>query len=125
MVDILARNPKTWVEVMMVEELGLLPVDENPVYNALVTFLAFALFGVVPIIPYIVGHLANLDEGLEIVSTIMTACFMCVLGITKSMFTYARWYKSAFETLLVGIFAAGSSYLIGLAFEGINWSLSH
>ena len=33
---------------MMAEELGLMGGDENPKTNALVTFLSFVLFGVVP-----------------------------------------------------------------------------
>ena len=37
----------------MVEELGLGSVDENPVKNALVTFAAFVLFGIVPSIYYL------------------------------------------------------------------------
>jgi len=59
MVDILAKNPETWVEVMMVEELGLLPSDESPIKNGLVTFISFFLFGLVPLIPFIVGRIAN------------------------------------------------------------------
>ena len=43
----------------MIEELGMLPEDdENPVKNAIVTFISFAFFGLVPIIPFIVGEIA-------------------------------------------------------------------
>ena len=35
----------------------------------------------------------------------------------KSKFSYATWYASGFETLMVGVFASGAGYLIGMAFE--------
>jgi VIT1/CCC1 family predicted Fe2+/Mn2+ transporter len=117
--EILARNPEAWVSVMMAEELGLIPSDDNPFKNALVTFFSFALFGIVPLIPFIVGYIAKMEEGLFYVSTIMTAVFLFILGVTKSMFSYAKWWKSGGETLVVGAAAAAASYLIGWAFEGI------
>jgi len=46
--------------------------------------------------------------------------FLCVLGISKSVFSYSRWYTSAAETLIVGAVAAAAAYLLGLAFEGIQ-----
>jgi len=49
-VDTIARYPKTWVDIMMVEELGILQSDESPLANATATFLAFGVFGLVPLI---------------------------------------------------------------------------
>jgi hypothetical protein len=40
---------------MMIEELGIIAEDGNPIWNALVTFIAFACFGLMPILPFIVG----------------------------------------------------------------------
>jgi vacuolar iron transporter family protein len=53
MCDILEKNKEAWIDIMMVEELGLIPDDENPAKNALVTFISFCLFGAVPITPFI------------------------------------------------------------------------
>lgn len=33
---------------MMIEELGLMPGDDNPLVDALVTFFSFGLFGLMP-----------------------------------------------------------------------------
>jgi hypothetical protein len=46
--ETLSKYKSAWVDVMMVEELGLSSEDENPIKNGLVTFLAFVLFGIVP-----------------------------------------------------------------------------
>ncbi len=41
---------------MMLEELGLVVDDSNPLWNGIVTFLSFALFGFLPLIPYVIGY---------------------------------------------------------------------
>lgn len=40
---------------MMVEELNMVLNDENPIKNATVTFVAFLIFGFIPLIPYVGG----------------------------------------------------------------------
>jgi VIT1/CCC1 family predicted Fe2+/Mn2+ transporter len=119
--EIYARNPEAWVSLMMAEELGLIVSDESPIKNALVTFISFELFGITPIIPFIIGHIAGIDGAvLFYVSTILTAVFLFVLGVTKSMFSSEVWYKSGIETLIVGAFAAVSSFIIGYLLNGLG-----
>lgn len=121
-VEIISKNKKAWVDIMMVEELGLMPQEDDPVKNAIVTFVSFALFGLVPLIPFIIIEIASIKSGDELfyISTGMTAAFLFILGFTKSMFTYSKWWKSGLETLMIGVFAAGSSFLIGLAFRPLT-----
>ncbi len=49
MVETVARHPKAWVDIMMVEELGILPEEESPLKNALTTFVSFGVFGFIPL----------------------------------------------------------------------------
>jgi VIT1/CCC1 family predicted Fe2+/Mn2+ transporter len=72
------------------------------------------------VIPFIVAAIANLHEGLFIASTVMVGVFLFILGVSKSMFSYAKWYKSGLETLFVGACSAVSAYLVGLAFEPLT-----
>jgi VIT1/CCC1 family predicted Fe2+/Mn2+ transporter len=44
---------------MMVEELGIMHSDEDPVKNALVTFFSFLIFGFMPVLPYLVAYLTK------------------------------------------------------------------
>lgn len=46
--------------MMMVEELGLSSDDENPFINSLVTFFAFGIFGLMPLLPFIVAKAQQL-----------------------------------------------------------------
>ena len=44
----MAKNSKVWVDVMMVEELGIMGINDHPEKDAIVTFFAFTLFGLMP-----------------------------------------------------------------------------
>lgn len=55
MSKLISKNKKCWIDIMMVEELGLIETDESPIKNAIVTFISFVCFGVIPILPFIVN----------------------------------------------------------------------
>ena len=53
MVEIKARDHKRWVDAMMLEELKLMPSESNPMTSALVTFGAFIIAGMLPMLVYL------------------------------------------------------------------------
>ena len=84
-------------------------------------FLSIKIFNPLIVIPFIVAKIADLSpDYLFHVSTIMTGVFLFILGVSKSLFTYSKWYFSGLETLSIGAIAAGASYIIGYAFEGLT-----
>lgn len=96
-VNTLAKNKEVLVDVMMIEELGLMSVDENPIKDAIVTFFSFAIFGLMPckliilkikVLPFIIGSAAGVKDNLFFVSIALTGFFLFVLGVAKSMFSY-------------------------------------
>ena len=115
-VEILSRNPKTWVSVMMVEELGILESDESPLKNALATFLSFGFFGFVPLAAYVAAAIQPWGKGLQFpVACGLTALTLFSLGAAKVRLTGRGWLRSGLEMLLVGGLAAGAAYGIGAA----------
>lgn len=54
--DLYATNSQAFVNIMMLEELGMV-VEEEAVARkrGVVTFVAFAIFGSVPALPYIIS----------------------------------------------------------------------
>lgn len=76
---------------MMVEELGLIADEEDPTKNALVTFFSFCFFGIIPLSPYVVSSIFDVDDYLFTSSIILTALALWLLGILKSMFTSRHW----------------------------------
>jgi len=119
-VNILAKYKEAWIDVMMVEELGILESNESPLKNAVVTFLSFAIFGFIPLITYI---LARFIPGLEsqsfIIACALTAITLFTLGALKTKVTSQKWYISGFEMFLVGGLAASAAYIIGSLLSGL------
>lgn len=47
-INTISKYKEAFVSIMMIEELELGGAEESPLKNALVTFVAFILFGLVP-----------------------------------------------------------------------------
>jgi len=115
MTKILSRNKEAWVNVMMVEELGIMEENEDPVKNGMVTFFSFVFFGIFPLLPFLIG-LAFSDPNPHTLfwfALAVTAIILFVLGAVKTKVTGVNPFKSGIETLVIGAIAAGVAYLIG------------
>jgi predicted membrane protein (TIGR00267 family) len=109
--DRLTEDKKTWVDVMMKEELGLFEDRfERPIKVALVMFVAFLLGGSVPLIPFFLTYLP--ETGL-IAAAAVTYILLFAIGVWKSTFTMKHWFKSGGEMVVMGVLASVVPYLIG------------
>ncbi|HSR89624.1 MAG TPA: VIT1/CCC1 transporter family protein [Candidatus Udaeobacter sp.] len=114
-VEALSKIEKPWVDIMMVEELGLVENYESPLKNALVTFGSFTLFGSIPILIYIIAQFIPFFA----IHTFATACVLTgltlfILGTLKIYFTREVWYRAGLEMLLLGGLAATAAYIVGV-----------
>ena len=118
-IETLAKYKNFFLDLMMVEELGLMPPDEtdSPVKNGLVTFVAFAMFGFVPLVPYVFGEAIGGANGNAMFGSAcgLTALTMAALGAAKAKFTNQNMASSALYMLLNGSLAAASAYLVSFA----------
>jgi VIT1/CCC1 family predicted Fe2+/Mn2+ transporter len=120
-VDLLARHKGAWVDVMMVEELGIVESDESPLRNAVATFVAFALFGLVPLLtPLASLAWPALGNVAFVVSCVLAGLTLFALGALKSGFTLRAWWASGLEMLAVGGVAAAAAYGVGYALAGLQ-----
>ena len=117
----LAKYKNLFLDLMLVEELGLMPPDENdnPAKNGLVTFCAFGVFGFVPLIPYVFGRaIGGADNNAMFGSAVgLTALSLATLGAAKAKFTNQNMANSAAMMLVNGCLAAASAYLV-------SWGIS-
>lgn len=119
-VDIISRNKKAWVDIMMVEELGIIQSDESPLKNAIATFLSFGLFGFVPLTAHVFSYfIAGLRPHAFVSACILTGLTLFALGALKVRITERNWLRSGLEMLVVGGIAAAAAYAIGHALAGL------
>ena len=108
--DAIARDRKSWVDIMLVDEYGLAPVDPHPMRAALATFAAFVAAGLIPLVPFL---LTATDAFAW--STVLTAFVFFGIGTFKSRWSLAPWWRSGLETLTIGGTAAAIAYGVGAA----------
>ena len=119
-VEIIAKDKKSWVDTMMVEELGILPSDESPLANALATFLSFGVFGFLPVSAYVISLFIPAIAGLRFpLACGLTGATLFGLGALKTSITGKNWFISGIEMLLVGGIAAVAAYVVGLLLGGL------
>jgi VIT1/CCC1 family predicted Fe2+/Mn2+ transporter len=90
------------------QELGVDPDEQpSPWTAALSSFLCFALGGVVPLLPFLLGG-SSLRVGL-----LVGAVGLFVVGAVTSRFTNRPWWFAGTRQLLFGVLAAVATYAVG------------
>lgn len=111
-VSIITSNRDVWIDTMMKDELGLIPVEKNnrPLKHGLVTFSSFVLAGFIPLLPYFIPGLPN----AFLVSSILGVITLFTIGALRSLITIVGAFRGGLEMVLIGGTAATVAYLIGL-----------
>jgi VIT1/CCC1 family predicted Fe2+/Mn2+ transporter len=119
-VEIISKDRKTWVDIMMVEELGIIEDEESPFKNAFVTFFSFGFFGFLPLLAYVLSRFMGvLEDNTFLAASGLTALTLFVLGAQKVRITGKNWLMSGTETLIIGGIAASAAYLVGKLLSGV------
>jgi VIT1/CCC1 family predicted Fe2+/Mn2+ transporter len=120
MVKALSKHKKAWVDVMMLEELGMVKNEGSPLKNALVTFASFAIFGFIPLAAYVFSlFFAQFAQDSFMLACALTALTLFMLGALKTKITGKNWAYCGAEMLAVGSLAAGAAYLVGVFLSGL------
>ncbi|MCC6889716.1 MAG: VIT1/CCC1 transporter family protein [Hyphomicrobiales bacterium] len=105
-VNAICSDRGLWAETMVLEEYGMAPLLRSPVKAALCTFAAFALFGSIPLLPYLAG-------GGLVASAVATSVAFLLIGSLKSRWSVRPAWQSGLETLAIGGIAAVLAYAAG------------
>ncbi|WP_300007835.1 VIT1/CCC1 transporter family protein [Pseudonocardia sp.] len=107
-------KPELAVRVHITQELGVDPDDQpSPWTAAGSSFLCFALGGVIPLIPFLLGS-SSLPLGL-----LVGAVGLFLVGALTSRFTTRRWWSAGIRQVLFGALAAGATFGVG-SLIGVN-----
>ncbi len=110
-----------WVNAMMVEEIGMLRGNADPMANALATFIAFLIAGSLPLLVYLIGlAVPVVPETAFSISILLSALALFGLGAAKVFVTRLNPIRSGLEMLLVGGLAGGVAYVVGALLKQIT-----
>jgi VIT1/CCC1 family predicted Fe2+/Mn2+ transporter len=107
------KNPSYWLSFMMNDELKLPnSLEEKPHYTSLATFLAFVLFGIIPLVPYILNPTPEAFTG----SLAFSLIALIILGLIRFKVTGENIVRCVLEIFAVGSLAAAIAYFVGSLF---------
>lgn len=122
----LSQYDRAFLELVMVEEHGMLPQEEEAaaVNAGAVTMISFALVGCVPLLPYFLALIPGLVIGATLqlgLSVAFTSLGLFVLGGMKGKLVDVghAWYVSSLVMTANGAFAACVGYIVGLAMHDL------
>lgn len=116
-VRVITSNKEVWADTMMTEEHGMTrEASAQPLLHGFMTFLSFAIFGSIPLLPYLLGVQSDQRFGTAIIST---AAALFILGLARSYITRERIFRGPFEILTVGALGAVVAYAIGVGLRSI------
>ncbi|MCF6272546.1 MAG: VIT1/CCC1 transporter family protein [Rhodobacteraceae bacterium] len=113
--EVFERNPEFMADFMMQYEIGMSdPSGDSPAMNGLMTFLAFIVFGVVPLLPY---FLFTADSSTFYMSVFATLAALIALGLLRWKVTNETVLRCVGETVLVGGICAVVAFGVGKVFS--------
>ena len=103
-------NKKTWLNLMMKEELGLTNEFLSPVKSAIIVGLAAMIGSFIPLISFFFLPISH----AIILSLIISALALFITGVIEAKINALKnWGKKGIELTLIGMTAAGIGFLIG------------
>nr|WP_246819053.1 VIT1/CCC1 transporter family protein [Aerococcus sp. HMSC10H05] len=112
--ETLAKYPEVIKEERINMIFGTAETEAHPIYNALITFCSFIVYGFIPLIAYVFASFSPfLMENTFVVAGVLTGLTLFILGAIKSKLTLTNWVRTGMEMLLVGGAAALIAYMIG------------
>ena len=105
------KNKDQAHEILIKEELGINPEDlkGSAMEAAISSFILFGVGAIIPVIPFFfLGGMKAI-----IISTVMSACGLFLIGASITLFTGKSVWYSGFRQVLFGLLAAAITFGIG------------
>jgi len=120
---IIKKYPALWSELGFIDEMGTSPASQDgPVwFSGFVTFWAFILAGLLPLMPYTLEALRiiSIPQNQFPFSILATASALFFVGSLRTFFTKGAWWKNGLEMLSVGAVAATAAYFVGVFIKNL------
>jgi VIT1/CCC1 family predicted Fe2+/Mn2+ transporter len=117
---IVAKHKKTAVEIMMLNEHGIVELNTSPIKKGLYTFLSFLVFGSIPLLVYLASPaLPCMKDHTFFAASLLTGITIFTLGALKVRITQRNWLLSGLQMLVSGGSSATLAYCIGKLLSGL------
>lgn len=94
--------------------------EPSPVINGISTYIAFILFGLIPLLVYTFDLVFNITISSPfLVTSMMTATAFVAIGVLKSRVASTPLVRAVIETLILGAIAASFAYVLGDVLERV------
>lgn len=114
---VITSDKRIWAEAMMHEEHGLTrEASARPLLHGTMTFVAFVLFGAIPLLPYFFEHDPSKRFSVALVSTFSA---LLLLGLTRSIVTRERLFRGPLEIVGVGVISTAVAYGVGVLLRSL------
>jgi len=111
-VEVITRNRDIWVDTMLLEELDLQKTASTPLRSATATFLAFVVFGFIPLLPFFVPVFPAAH--LFAASAVLSCMGFAGIGVLKGWVLQRSLLRSGLQTFVIGGVAAALAYSVGV-----------
>lgn len=117
-VDLLYQTKTAFLDIMMIEELGLMPEEagKSAWKGALITFGAFIVLGAIPSLAYLFSgtysHVAKFD-GVFAAAIVLFSVTLFILGAWRGRITGKTWYITGVTMLLNGGVTSVIAFVFG------------
>jgi len=110
-VNTITANPDVWVAVMMSEELQLRPVNRRiALRSSIIVGIAAIIGSLIPLVPFLFVPVSL----AIILSIVLSALVLFVVGVIKARMTVGHAGKSGLEMALIGTISALIGYGVGV-----------
>ncbi|WP_367281457.1 VIT1/CCC1 transporter family protein [Porifericola rhodea] len=90
----ITENKDRWVDVMMKEELEMVPETKSPWMMGLLTFISFFVVGLIPLLIYVFNYLNGIVvANTFLIASVLTSMAFVGIGWLKSMVTQTNRLK--------------------------------
>lgn len=113
-VEMISKDRDQWIRTMMAEEYGLGKNVKSPLSAGAITFFAFLVFGLIPMLPFFFGFKNDF-----LAAAILTGCAFYLLGALKSIWSLESAWISGPKTFIIGSVAASLAYIVGILLKNV------
>jgi VIT1/CCC1 family predicted Fe2+/Mn2+ transporter len=101
-------------EIQLKQEKGIKVEESEPWRDGAITYAAFIIFGLVPLLVYVADLIFKLQiRHLFLYASILTGLTFIFIGLLKSHITRTSKLRGISETLMLGVVAAVFAYMVG------------